>query len=79
MNLQQLIIRNKIVNPKSIIKFHVIILMMLNASVYAQNHYWSQQYGAENTLLGGACIAGARDNSAMYYNPAGLGFVEEAK
>lgn len=53
--------------------------MMLNASVYAQNHYWSQQYGAENTLLGGACIAGARDNSAMYYNPAGLGFVEEAK
>jgi hypothetical protein len=51
------------------------LLLLLNIkSIHAQNHYWSQQYGAENTLLGGAMTAGAGDNSAMYYNPARLRF-----
>jgi hypothetical protein len=39
------------------------------------DHYWSQQYGAESTLLGGAMVAGANDNSAVYYNPGALAFI----
>jgi hypothetical protein len=39
------------------------------------DHYWSQQYGAESTLLGGAMVGGAGDNSAVYYNPGALAFI----
>ena len=39
------------------------------------DHYWSQQYGAESTLLGGAMVGGANDNSAVYYNPGALAFI----
>jgi hypothetical protein len=39
------------------------------------DHYWSQQYGAESTLLGGAMVGGAADNSAVYYNPGALAFI----
>jgi hypothetical protein len=39
------------------------------------DHYWSQQYGAESTLLGGAMVGGAADNSAIYYNPGALAFI----
>ena len=56
------------------------ILFYLNVNLsHSQNHYWAQQYGAENTLLGGAVVAGVADNSAMYYNPARLGFIESPK
>jgi hypothetical protein len=47
--------------------------------MFSQNHYWLQQFGAENTLLGGAVVGGVDDNSAMYYNPARLGFITAAK
>ena len=40
------------------------------------DHYWSQQYGAESTLLGGAMVGGANDNSAIYYNPGALAFIK---
>lgn len=56
----------------------LLLLFNVNA-MHAQNHYWSQQYGAENTLLGGAVVAGVTDNSAMFYNPARLGFIESPK
>lgn len=56
-----------------------VLFLLLNINIHAQNHYWSQQYGAENTLLGGAVVAGVTDNSAMYYNPARLGFIESPK
>jgi hypothetical protein len=39
------------------------------------DHYWSQQYGAESTILGGAMVGGAGDNSAVYYNPGALAFI----
>ena len=62
------------------IRIAVVLFLVLNIkNIHAQNHYWSQQYGAENTLLGGAMTAGANDNSAMYYNPARLGFIESPK
>jgi hypothetical protein len=39
------------------------------------DHYWSQQYGAVSTLLGGAMVGGVSDNSAVYYNPGALAFI----
>ncbi len=39
------------------------------------NHYWSQQYGAESTLMGGAMTGGVSDNSAVYYNPGAITFI----
>ena len=40
------------------------------------NHYWAQQYGATGTLMGGSMTAGVNDNSAIYYNPGVLGFID---
>jgi hypothetical protein len=39
------------------------------------DHYWSQQYGALSTLMGGAMVGGVSDNSAVFYNPAALSFI----
>lgn len=40
------------------------------------SHFWSHQYGARSTLLGGAVIAGVNDASATFYNPGALAAVE---
>jgi hypothetical protein len=39
------------------------------------DHYWAQQYGATATLMGGAMTGGVEDNSAVYYNPGVLAFI----
>ncbi len=49
------------------------------ATAYSQDHYWSQQYGGRATLMGGTAIAGTNDNSSIYYNPGGLGFIDSAR
>lgn len=41
-------------------------------------HYWSNQFGARSSLLGGAVIAGLDDNSSVYYNPANLAFIKQS-
>ncbi len=51
------------------------ILIPLQASSQ-DYHYWSEQFGGESSLMGGAVIAGVRDNSALFYNPAGLTFCD---
>jgi hypothetical protein len=60
-------------------KLTVLIAFFISLKANAQNHYWLQQFGSENTLLGGAVIGGVDDNSALYYNPARLGFITAAK
>lgn len=42
-----------------------------------ENHYWTQQYGGRSALMGGAAIAGANDNSAIFYNPSLLPLIEK--
>jgi hypothetical protein len=47
--------------------------MMCGGHLYAQDsHYWTQKYGTQSTLLGGAVIGSALDISATFYNPGAL-------
>jgi hypothetical protein len=55
--------------------FLVILISFTTLTGAQDDHYWSQQYGAESTLLGGAMVAGASNNSAVYYNPGALAFI----
>jgi hypothetical protein len=60
-------------------QFVLSLLILLSWSRVArsqENHYWSQHFGAVSTLMGSAVIAGVRDNSASFYNPGTLSFIE---
>ena len=57
-------------------RFLFILAMLSGTGLLAQNQYWSQQYGAQSALLGGAVVAGVIDNSALYYNPSLLARIE---
>ena len=52
-------------------------LLLLTGSARAQDsHYWTIQHGNRARLLGGAVVGSVTDLSAVYYNPARLGFSE---
>lgn len=52
-------------------------LVFFAGSSFAQeNNYWTSQVGATATLMGGAMTGSVRDNSALFYNPAALGYIE---
>jgi len=54
------------------------LMFSLGQNLLAQDtHYWTQQFGTRSALMGGAVVAEATDNSAVYYNPGGLGFIDE--
>ncbi len=38
-------------------------------------HYWSEQFGGEATMMGGAILASGSDNSMVFYNPGRTGFI----
>ncbi len=42
------------------------------------NHYQSNQVGARSSMLGGAVVGYVRDNSAVYYNPSGLAYIDNS-
>lgn len=48
------------------------------SALTAQNTYWTQQFGAKASLMGGAVVGGVKDNSAIYYNPAGIGGIDSS-
>jgi hypothetical protein len=55
-----------------------LIVVLSSTSKLAQDHhYWMNMGGTRSALMGGAVIGGVRDNSAGYYNPAGLAFVHK--
>ncbi|MBE0647586.1 MAG: hypothetical protein IH596_07375 [Bacteroidales bacterium] len=57
--------------------FFLLLLLFTSQKILSQdNHYWSQQFGAKSTLLGGSVIGGVRDNSAIFYNPGAFAFFE---
>ena len=57
-------------------KFISVFFFLLFAIVTSGQdyHYWSEQYGGEASLLGGAALAGMGDNSSVFYNPAAMAF-----
>jgi hypothetical protein len=59
--------------------FITLLLFALPSILFSQDYqYWSEQYGARASLLGGATIAGSEDNTAVYYNPGALGWLESS-
>jgi len=62
--------------------FKIVVAFLFqgfSAIVFAQDHYWSQQYGGQATLMGGTVVAGSNDHSNIYYNPGAIGFVDSAR
>jgi long-subunit fatty acid transport protein len=57
----------------------VVVFLILSAgSVCAQMlNYQPFQLGVRPSMLGGAAVAGVRESSAIFYNPAALSFVPE--
>jgi len=57
-------------------KYSLFILSFLFfIPVFAQdNNYWNQMPGT--ALMGGAVVGGIRSNSAVYYNPAALSYID---
>lgn len=60
---------------KKLLAFFVIFPLLLQSQ---DTHYWTNQFGARSSLLGGAVIAGLDDNSSVYYNPANLAFIKQS-
>jgi len=56
--------------------FLIVFLLQAIIASGQDDHYWSQQFGATNTSMGGAVVGGVRDNSAIYYNPGAQSFIE---
>ncbi len=57
----------------------IAFLFLLVSSLFSQdNHYWTQQFGARASARSGAFVAGVDNNSAVYYNPAAIAFIEQA-
>lgn len=55
------------------------ILIFIGNRLQAQDtHYWTQQFGTRSALMGGAVLGNSDDNTMIYYNPAALGFLENA-
>lgn len=54
---------------------YVCALIICTTSLVAQDsHYWTNQYGTQSWLLGGAVVGSTTDLSSTYYNPGSLAF-----
>ena len=53
------------------------VFLLSAMKFYGQEaNYWNLQQGPEATMMGGSFTAGVRDNTAIVYNPGGLGFID---
>jgi hypothetical protein len=56
----------------------IAVLASCTRGLAQDTHYWTQQFGTRSALLGGAVVGGSSDNTAIYYNPGGLAFMDTA-
>ena len=55
------------------IALYLLAFMVCSASLVAQDaHYWTNQYGTQSWLLGGAVVGSTTDLSSTFYNPGSL-------
>lgn len=54
-----------------------ITLILFQQGRAQDTHYWTYQYGTRAVLLGGQVIGSILDISGIYYNPGGLGLLED--
>ena len=58
----------------------LLLLIIITVNLSAQDvHYWSETYGTESALLGGAVIGSVDDLGATYYNPGKLALTDDPK
>ena len=56
-----------------------LVFLVLSQSLFGQeSNYSVYEVGANSSMLAGAVTAGVVDNSAIYYNPGALGFIENS-
>jgi hypothetical protein len=54
-----------------------ILFVIIFSKVSAQDtHYQTNQFGTRSALMGGAVVGGVKDNTAIFYNPGSLGFID---
>jgi hypothetical protein len=58
-------------------RYFFLFFVLFSWKLNAQYNYNTQQFGAKSTLLGAAVVAGVSDNSALFYNPSALAFIEQ--
>ncbi len=51
------------------------LALTLSTAHAQESNYWTHALGTRSALMGGAVVAGVRDNSAIFYNPGALGFI----
>src|SRR6188472_4816621 len=53
-----------------------VLLILCFSSIAQDTHYWALQFGTRSSLMGGAVVGRVKDNSAIFYNPACLAFID---
>jgi len=54
-----------------------MVLMTTQSLAQVTGGYWGNQFGSRGLLLNGAVIASCDDETAIFYNPAGLGLTDD--
>jgi hypothetical protein len=55
----------------------VLFTVIFTQTLHSQDmHYWTRQFGTRASLLGGTVVGGIGDNTAIFYNPAALAFMD---
>lgn len=55
----------------------VVSILIVYSTEAQDRHYWMNMGGSRSALLGGIVVGSVRDNSAGYYNPAGLAYINK--
>src|SRR5687767_15177530 len=53
-----------------------VLLISCYSCISQDTHYWALQFGTRSSLMGGAVVGRVKDNSAIFYNPACLAFID---